>query len=301
MALDKTLPIVCIFALGLLLKRLQVLKREHAPLLSALVLRVALPATIINSLASAKLSPNLLLLPVSGLLISTALLGLGFVVAPILCLQGTTRGSFLMAFPSFELGSIGYAFMLAVYGPDGLTRIAILDLGSGFFFFTVCALLASIFGRSAQRFQLSDALMQCMRNPMIWSYGIGLALNMFAVHSALMSNLLTAVSQALLLLIMLLIAIEVDFREITSISRPLLALYFKMSIGVILGLFIALLFGFTGMTRIALILGASLPSSLMSIVYAREHALDVRFLATELSLALPIAIGSSSLILFLSH
>jgi len=67
------------------------------------------------------------------------------------------------------------------------------------------------------------------------------------------------------------------------------------------GVSISLLFGFTGMTRIAVVLGASLPASLLTVVYARENDLDAQFLASMLSLALPVSLVFSSLLLFLSH
>jgi predicted permease len=87
-----------------------------------------------------------------------------------------------MAFPTLELGSVGYAFMLAVYGPVGLSQIALIDLGSGFFFFTVVAFLASAFGQAGERFRLRNALKNVAMNPVIWSYGVGLALNLFHLH-----------------------------------------------------------------------------------------------------------------------
>ena len=143
MALEKTLPILCIFGIGLLLKRMGVLKKEHAPMLGKLILNVALPATIMSSLWVTSLAPTLLLLPVAGIVIATTLFGVGWGLAPLLGLSGKTREAFLVAFPTLELGSIGYAYMLSLYGPSGLAQIALLDLGCGFFFFSVVAFLAS--------------------------------------------------------------------------------------------------------------------------------------------------------------
>ena len=298
MALEKTLPLLLLFFVGLGLKRMRVLQPEHAPLLAQLILKVALPSTIIRSLSNTSLSPKVLLLPVAGVAIVTVLLGVGFVLAPLLGLQGKTRGAFLIAFPTLELGSIGYAFMLAVYGLDGLEKIALVDVGSGFFFFTVVAFLASALGRSGERFQFLVALKTFFLNPVIWAYGIGIGFNLLHIHIAVLSNLFTALSQALLFLIMLLIAVEFEVR-LSSLTLPVLALYFKVCVGVIVGLLVCLLFGFTGVTRVAVVLAASLPSSLMTVVYAKENALDAQFLASQLSLALPVAIGFSSIVLAL--
>jgi predicted permease len=300
MALDKTLPILLIFCIGLLLKKMRVLKKEHASVLSQLTLKVALPATIISSLSTIALAPRLFLLPATGIAIVTVLLGIGFILAPLLGLQGTTRSAFLMAFPTLELGSVGYAFMLAVYGPDGLAQMALLDLGCGLFFFTVVAFLASVFGQPAERFRLVSALKSFATNPVIWAYVVGIGFNLLHVQIDMLSNLFIALSQALLLLIMLLIAVECEFK-LSSLTLPLLSMYFKLAVGVMVGLVMSLLFGFTGTLRIATVLGASMPSSLMTVVYARENGLDAQFLASGLSLELPVAIGFSSLFVALVH
>lgn len=300
MALDQTLPILLIFGLGLLLKRFRVLRKEHGPILSQLILNVALPATIMSSLWTMELSPRLLLLPACGLLTVLILLALGFCLAPLLGLQDTTRGAFLMAFPSLELGSVGYAYMLAAYGPNGLAQIALLDLGNGLFFFSVVAFLASFFGQSSERFHLLEALLKFVKSPVLWSYAAGLGFNLFHVHMPMLSNLLAPLGQALLLLILLLLAVEVEFKP-SMLAMPLLGLYFKLSAGVIIGVGLSYVFGFTGMTRMAVVLGASLPVSLMTMVYAKENGLDARFLASMLSMALPISIGFGSLLLLLAH
>ncbi|GCE32130.1 hypothetical protein KDA_76140 [Dictyobacter alpinus] len=300
MALEKTLPLLFIFFVGLGLKRMNVLKKEHAPMISQLILKIALPSAIISSLSSMEISPKLLLLPVSGIAIVTILLGIGFILAPLMGLQGKTRGAFLMAFPTLELGSVGNAFMLAVYGPDGLAQIALLDLGNSFFFFTVVAFLARAFGRSTERFRLSSALLSFAMTPVIWAYAIGIGFNLLHIHIAMLSNLFASLAQALLLLIMLLIAVEFELKP-SPMMRSILAMYFKLALGVIVGLGVCLIFGFTGMTRVAVVLGASLPSSLMTVVYARKNALDAQFLASQLSLALPVAIGFSSVLLSLTH
>src|SRR5579859_3662998 len=300
MALEKTLPILLIFFIGLGLKRMKILRADHAPLISQLILHVVLPATIINSLSTTDLSPRLLLLPASATLVVVTLLGIAFLLAPILGLRGKTRGAFLMAFPTLELGSIGYAFMLAVYGVGGLTLIALFDLGNALFFFTIVSFLASVFGQPTERFRVSDALMKFAKNPVLWAYGVGVAFNLLHVHIGILSQLFATLSQALLLLIMLLMAIEFELK-LAALAFPALAMYLKMAIGVAVGLLVSLLFHLTGVEQMAVILGSSVPASLMTLVYARENELDVKFLASMLSLALPTSIGFSLILMSLSH
>lgn len=300
MALEKTLPILLIFAIGLLLKRWGILRKEDGHLMSGLILNVILPATIINALATTTITTRLLLLPLAGILVVATLLALGFILVPILGLEGRTRAAFLISFPTLEIGSVGYAFMVAIYGAGGLTLIALFDLGNALFFFMVIPLLASLFGNPMERFRVSSALMQFVKNPVLWAYGAGFALNVAHIHIALLSNLFSSLSQGLLLLIMLLIAVEFELSfSLASLTRPVLAMHLKLCVGVIVGLLISFLLGFSGVEQIAVVLGSSLPASLMTVVYARQNKLDVQFLASMLSIALPIAIGFSSILISL--
>ena len=300
MALEKTLPILLIFLIGLMLKKAGILRKDDGRMMSGLILNVILPATIINSLSSTSISFRLLLLPLASIAVVVTLLGLGIALAPILGLQGKTRAAFLISFPTLEVGSIGYAFMVAVYGAEGLALIALFDLGDTLFFFLVVPFLASLLGCPTKSFRISDALVQFLKNPVLWAYAVGIALNCFHIQLPLLSNLFTALSQALLLFIMLLIASEFDL-SFSALTFPVLAMYIKMAVGVTIGLLISLLFGLTGVEQVAVVLSSSLPASLMTVVYAREYELDAQFLASTLSLALPTAIAFSFVIMSICH
>ncbi|HEU5383027.1 MAG TPA: AEC family transporter [Ktedonobacteraceae bacterium] len=300
MILEKTLPILLMFLIGVALKKAGVLHKEDGRMISRLIVYVISPAAIMNALSSMALSPSLLLLPLAAIVVVGTLLGIGFALAPILGLQGKTRAAFLISFPSLEIGSIGYAFMVAVYGAGGLALIALFDLGNALFFFLVIALLASTLGRSTKRFRVVDALMQIIKNPIIWAYAVGIAFHVFHIQIALLSNLFSTLSQTLLFLMMLLVAADFEF-SFSALTFPVLVMYLKMAVGVTVGLLISLLFGFTGIEQIAVVLGSSLPASLMTVVYARTNELDAPFLASMLSLALPAAIGFSFMLISISH
>lgn len=302
MGLEQTLPIFFIFLVGLGLKWMKVLRAEHGQMLSQIIFYISLPAAIINAVSSMDIQPRLFLLPVAGLILVTTLLCLGFALAPLLGLGQATRGAFVVAFPTLELGSIGYAALVAAYGLDGLATIALIDLGNAFFIFTVVALVASLQGQAAERFHLATALLRFAKSPVLWAYLAGVAMSSFHLHIPLLSNFFSALAQSLLLLLMLLIAVEFKFEmNLSSLVLPAIAMYVKMAVGVCVGLLISLLFHFSGMTRIAFVLAASLPASLMTVVYAREHALDTGFLTSMLSLALPVSIFSSAVFIAIAH
>ncbi|GCF11242.1 AEC family transporter [Dictyobacter arantiisoli] len=289
---EKTVPLLLLFVLGIVLKHLGVLKKEDGRSVGQLLMNVIIPATVVGSLLSAKIEPALLLLPLAGLCLDVVLLGVAFLLVPLLGLRTQTKGAFLIAFPTLELGTIGYAVMLAVGGITGLTFIALYDLGNALFFFLVVPTLATV-GRSERQVDLSMVARQFLTTPLLWAFVLGLLLNLLHIQIGMLDDTLQTISQGLLFLIMILIALEFEFAHMTF-RLPVLMIFLKTGIGITLGVLFCFLFHFTGLERLAVVVAASLPPSLLTMVFAKEHDLDVRFLASLCSLALPVAIVVSS-------
>ncbi len=290
--LEHTLPLLGIFLLGFTLKKFHWIQKEDGRIISKLLMTLLVPATIINSISSAVIEPQLLLLPLAGVTVVLILLGIGFLLVPLLGLRGGTKGAFLVSFPTLECGSIGYAVMSAAFGPAGLTSIALFDLGNACCFFLMIPVIASFFGQRKERFCMTAVLKQIGSTPLLWAFAIGVILNVSHIHIAMFSNMLSIVASSLLFLIMFFIGLEFDC-SFSSLVLPSLVMYLKMGIGISVGVCVSLLFGLTGVERIAVVLAASLPASLLTVIVAKESKLDGQFVASMLSLALPVAIAVS--------
>jgi malate permease and related proteins len=289
--LEKTLPLLGIFLIGYGLKKLKLIQKEDGHILSKLLMIILVPATILNSISTAVIEPEFLLLPLAGVAVLLTLLAIGFLLVPVLGLRGGTKGAFLISFPTMECGSIGYAVMSAAFGTRGLTFIALFDLGNAFCFFLVIPVLASLFGQT-EKFRLWAMLRQLAGTPLLWAFVIGVVLNVSHLHLAILSNLLSMVAASLLFLIMLLVGLEFEW-SFSSLALPSLAMYLKLGSGISVGFLISLIFGFTGVERIAVVLAASLPASLLTVIVAKENQLDGQFVASMLSLALPVSLAVS--------
>jgi predicted permease len=290
--LEKTLPLLLIFLMGFGVKKLKWVQKEDGRIISNLLMTILVPAAIIHSTSNAVMEPRLLLLPLAGITVVLTLLGIGFLLVPLLGLRGGTKGAFLVSFPTMECGSIGYAVMSAAFGTKGLTFIALFDLGNAFCFFLIIPVLASLFGQRAETVRVSTILKQIVSTPLVWAFAVGMTLNVSHIHMAVLSNLLSTVSASLLFLIMFLVGLEFEC-TFSSLVLPSLAMYLKIGIGISVGVLVSLLFGFTGVERIAVVLAASLPASLLTVIVAKESGLDGQFVAAMLSLALPVSIAVS--------
>ena len=152
---EKTFPLLAIFLLGFGLKKLKVIRKEDGRMLSTLLMTIVVPATIINSISTVVIEPQFVLLPLAGITVELTLLGIGFLLAPLLRLGEGAKGAFLISFPTMECGSIGYVVMSVVFGAGGLTSIVLFDLGNALCIFLLIPILASFLGQRKDTFRLS--------------------------------------------------------------------------------------------------------------------------------------------------
>lgn len=295
--LNKTLPLLIIFLVGFGLKEIRwIRKEEDGSTLSKLLMYLLIPAAILNSVAHAAISPQLLLLPLAGMTVQAVLFALGFLLAPLFRAQEGARRAFLVSFPTMECGTIGFAAMTAVFGADGLACIALFDLGTAVFGSFGIPLLASLLSQQEgkPRVPITTALKGAIATPLLWAFVGGVILNQFHIHVPIVENLFSTVAGSVLFIIMLFVGVECDVSLAAfadTFALPTLAMYLKAACGVTVGVLVSVLLNLHGVERIAVILASSLPISLLTVILAKENNLDSQFLARQLSLALPFSLA----------
>ncbi len=287
MVLEKVLPIIVIFIIGFLLKKFKILKKEDSGVLSRLILNIVVPAIIIDAIWSMSFEYSLFFIPLSAIIIVASLLFIGYFSAQVLRLKGKTFASFIITFPTLEIGTIGYAFMLAAFGKIGLSRIVIFDAANIFFEFIVIYTLANILGKKSS--DIFHSISSVFKTPLIWAIILGVLLNISGFRNDFLSNLFGIIGSGTIVLVMLLVALEFEPTK-SSLKLPFLAMLLKAFSGLALGLLVSFLFGLSGLERIAVIVGASLPTSIITIIFAKDNKLDTRYAANLISISLPFSI-----------
>lgn len=287
MIFEKILPLIIIFLIGLFLKKRGILKKEDSQTFGKLLIYLIVPVIIIDSLSSLTFESKLLYLTVAGFLTVFILTVLGFLFAYILKLKGKTRGSFIITFPTFEGGTIGYAFMLSVFGELGLSRIILFDIANGFFLYTVVYFLSCYLGDG--KTNVKSAFLKIIKTPLIWAIFIGLFLNIIGFQNIIIQNTFDIIGGSVLVFVMLMFALEFE-PSLSSIKLPFLGMILKTTAGLFIGVFLSDLFGFSGIERIAVIVGASLPTSFLTLIYSQENNLDNEYIANLFSISIPFAL-----------
>ncbi|MCK5473921.1 MAG: AEC family transporter [Candidatus Aenigmarchaeota archaeon] len=294
MILENTVPLVIIFLIGYFFKKIKILKSKDSKVFSKLLMYVVIPAVIIDSFSRATIDASLIYLPISGLLVVITLTILGFLFAHVLKLDKIKKGAFVTTFPTLEGGTLGYAFMLSVFGAEGLSRLILFDISNAFYLFTVVYFISGRFGGNNTK--ITDALMDLIKTPLIWAMVVGLFLNFIGFQNVVVSNIFDMIGRSLLFLVMLMLGLEFH-PEIKYFKLPMLEIFLKTACGFGIGVLLSSFFGFTELERATVIIGASLPPSFITLIFAKENGLDTKYVANLISIALPIGMLFMFLIL----
>lgn len=168
----STAPVITLFAVGFLLRRLRFFKQGSIADLRNLVLYVALPALLFTVFKNLPLDADLLayfaivfaacgLLTGGGVLLAGAT-GLASPYAPFM-------------FIGFETGMLGYAVFIAAYGADQAPKLASFDLGQLFFVWIV--LIGPLLKLKSGTRKPAEILAMFFKSPVVIGILAGLAAN----------------------------------------------------------------------------------------------------------------------------
>lgn len=164
----KVAPIFAMLALGYLFKRKRFLSPEIVSGVKSLVSKLTLPAVVFGAFSGIVFDADAPVVFVAIFLCCAIGLLVGFGV-DALAKRKTVR-PFLMS--SYEAGMLGFPLFAIVFGPAGLPRAALSDLGEIVFTFVV--LLPLLNARSGGEPGVKPQLERLVRNPVIWALGLGL-------------------------------------------------------------------------------------------------------------------------------
>ena len=133
------LPVLLLFILGFLLQKSTTLTPASVAGAKRIVSDLALPALLFQAFSSLQIESRYLLLVVTIFLVCFVMVMLGKALAKPLHMESPY---FPLLLGGFEMGMLGYALFLAVYGSEHLGKMALIDLGQVLFvFFVLMALL----------------------------------------------------------------------------------------------------------------------------------------------------------------
>ncbi len=171
------LPVVLLFILGFFLQRLSFFSDKGIGEIRRLISDVALPALLFKAFLAVDLNASYLFLVAGVFLSCTLMVMAGRAVGRVMGIK-SPYFAFLMG--GFEMGMLGYALFLSLYGEAHLGKFALVDLGQvTFVFFVLFALLTKEKNGSLSALELVGRF---VKSPVIIAILSGIVLSFIAPH-----------------------------------------------------------------------------------------------------------------------
>ena len=296
---DQFLISVCIILLGYLAKRTRFLTEKEGESIAQIIFNITLPALIIHVFSALPLSPKLILLPV-----------LGFSVGCLMCVgvwfifrnsPRPIRGLMAMSLPGLNIGLFAYPLVEGVWGKQGLTYVAMYDLGNSYVVFIVCYMLGAMFSGET-KISWRQLLGSMVRSLPVMTSLIALIINLSGLKlPGLVLETSEIISKANMPLSLLLLGMYLNFSFPKDQLKIILqALSVKYLMGFTIGGFLCWIVPYEDLFRHTLLLAGVLPLPTMVLTYALILGYDRRLSGAMLNGSVMLSILFSWLVFHFS-
>jgi predicted permease len=236
-AFAKVIPVALVILLGHGLRRSRLLGEATVAELKKLIVRVTLPCLLFVAFSRVRAEARHLGLVAAMFAACVVAFRVGRALARPLGFRERTYPTLLAG---FEAGMMGYALFAAVYGPEQLYKVALVDLGQALF---VYALMMPVLERLGHGPASGAArFLALARNPIIVAMVAGLLLQPLGLTGALTGWPVTnGVLEAMALLggltgPLVMIAVGYELRlDLARVRRPALAIATRLALWIPLG------------------------------------------------------------------
>lgn len=279
----RLLPIVLGIVGGYLLRRLGYAEQRDGAFLLKLVFNLCLPALLFTSLSTVRITGDLAIFALAALMAMPT----GYLAGRLIALKARwapTQTAVLLT--SCMIVNTAYAlpFAQALYGADGVARIAAFDAVNGPLTFTWAHYTAA---RSNPHHRGGTVLLdRLVKSPPLYGIAVGLLVNVAGRHvPTVITGAIATFGSATPVLIF--VALGILFEPLDQgLRRATVIVGTRLAIGLAVAAAIVLIFGLEGVDRtVVLLLGVS-PVAFNSVIFASLENLDVRLALNALSLSL---------------
>lgn len=170
----SVLPILTLFLLGYLLKRVHYFKNDTIVDIKEFVINISLPALLFNAFLSLNIQVNYTLMIVVVFFMCLLMIIVGKIVAKMAKIKSPY---FPLMMSGFEMGMFGYAMFISLYGEENLGKIAFLVIGQTIYIFTF--LISAITSVQKEKQSLYSIINKFLTSPIILSIVLGILVSQF--------------------------------------------------------------------------------------------------------------------------
>ena len=271
------------------LRHIDLLKEENGVLFSKIVTQITLPALIFTALSHSVLEWQYLLLFLIMFASEIMLLLIAWIIGRLLKLTRSQMGSFLLVSAFGSSALLGYAIIMELF-PHNYSVIAegafVSELGVGLPLFTVGVMIAIYFGSSSKKeIDLSGEALLFFKSPIFLSIIAGILWSLLSlptkgVFAKPFFDAIHIISAANTFMVTLTVGVLLRFDSFRSILWIAIAVVsVKLIIAPVLVSIPAGYLTLESWQMQVLILEASMPSAMLSVVLAKRYGCDAALAA----------------------
>ena len=289
-AVRQALPILGFVLVGFLLKQVGLIRSGDSQVIARLIINTTLPAVIFLSIARANVAPSkLALLALCGVLVSLGLSVISGTLTGYLGYERQIAGVVILGTMIINIGFFLFPVFLAVYGQEGIGRLAAFDLGNSIVAHSYGFYLATRFGnRPPTGFRSS--IKRVLALPVLWAVIAGLVVNLMQVQiPPFLLKMLEPLAAANIPLAMLTLGAFIQLRY-PNWQPMALTTALRIGGGFLIGQALVLLFHLEGLDRVAVSMGSAMPTGLAVMVYSVSEGMDAEVAAGAISLSILVGL-----------
>jgi len=282
--IETAFSALIMIAIGVLLQRFGVIRRDQAPILVQITLYALLPALVLDIMIGADLDWGLILVPFVAFAVTAVMAPLALAFARMMGLSRGAVGGVMVMVGVANTGFFGLPLIAASGGDYSLTVAVMYDaLGTGILIWTFNPIVAAWFGRG--EVQDARAILGSLRGlllPPMWALILGLALNLSGVQDLwdFLQFPVEYLAAGLLPVVMLYAGIVLEWSGITRNWRTIAGVsVLKLAVAPVVAFAIAYAFGFRGNELDTITVLGAMPSGMMALVMGAHYRLPVSLLA----------------------
>lgn len=294
-AILEILPLLFIFLIGSGLKQAKMLTSDDGSTLLKLIFFAGVPALIFVSILNVKVDASLIWLCfLPGVIVAITLLILYALRQSILQkINVKTFGALLVGAVVMNTSFL-LPFVEHLYGPEGLARLAIIDSFNALVTFSLVYAVVVRVGNDKpdKKFIMKKLLVA----PPTWMLCLGLILKLFAVSPP---EVVMDAFGTIAKLVGPAILIALGLKFTLKIKEPkllLVPLILRFGLGTLIGFAFIKLLHLEGLTAQVALFASMAPIGFNSITFSELENLDVEFAASQVSIALILALIASPFI-----
>lgn len=254
------------------------IEKAHTSILNNIIIYLAMPALIFRAVFESKISLSLLEIPLLAVATVALSMALAYIIGRLLHLKQPTFGALLLVAAIGNTGYLGYPLTLQLFGIKNLVKAVFYDLsGTVVFTFTIGLLIAQRYGKGNGKVNIAKEVITFP--PLI---GLAVALVLKGLGIGLPTFLTETVgflAGATIPLVMLTIGLSLEVAAAKNYTLAIaVVVLVKLVVAPLIALFGGKLVGMSGSDLGVMVLEASMPSFLLSLVIGLRYGLDTDFL-----------------------